>query len=156
MRFLIQRVSEASVRIDGQIAGEIGAGILLLVGLGAGDTEAIFEPALEKILNLRIFNDENGQMNRSLRDVAGGVLAVSQFTLYADARKGRRPSYTAAMPPADARILYENFVERLRAAHTGATATGVFGADMKVALLNDGPVTIWLDSDEMGWSRPAK
>jgi len=152
MRLLLQRVSEARVVVDGIVVGEIGAGLLVLVGLGAGDTEKMFSAALEKVLNLRIFPDENGQMNRSVADVGGGVLAVSQFTLYADARKGRRPSYTDAMPPAAAKDLYETFVEHLRAAHTaGPVATGIFAADMKVHLVNDGPVTIWLDGGQMGW-----
>ncbi|MBI1289623.1 D-tyrosyl-tRNA(Tyr) deacylase [bacterium] len=153
MRLLIQRVTSASVKVDGAVVGEIGAGLLILLGLGQGDSDALFDPAIEKVLNLRIFNDEKGQMNRSLLDVGGGALIVSQFTLYADARKGRRPSYTDAMPPVDARAAYERFVERFRASFTGPVACGVFGAHMEVSLVNDGPVTIWIDSAEMPWKR---
>jgi D-tyrosyl-tRNA(Tyr) deacylase len=153
MRLLLQRVTKASVTVDGKVVGEIDGGILALVGLGQGDSEALFDGAIEKMINLRIFRDENGVMNRSLLDAGGGILAVSQFTLYADARKGRRPSYTDAMPPAEAEALFAKFVDRLREKFTGTVATGVFGAMMDVALVNDGPVTIWLDSAEMNWNK---
>lgn len=153
MRILLQRVSEARVEVDGSVVGAIGPGLLALVGFTHGDDEAICRSAIEKLLNIRIFGDDEGQMNRSLLDVSGDVLAVSQFTLYADARKGRRPSYTGAMPPAEASALYDRFMELLRAAHGGKTAGGVFGAHMNVSLVNDGPVTIWIDSAEMPWGR---
>lgn len=153
MRLLIQRVAEASVTVDGAVVGAIGPGLLVFLGLGAADTDELFDPAIEKILNLRIFGDENGAMNRSLLDVGGGLLVVSQFTLYADARKGRRPSYTDAMPPAAAREAYDRFLQRVRASFQGPVAAGSFGAHMEVRLLNDGPVTIWLDSDQMPWKR---
>lgn len=151
MRILLQRVKEARVRVDGTIAGEIGPGLLLFLGLATGDHRAMFSPAIDKVLNLRIFPDEAGVMNRSLREVGGGVLAVSQFTLHGDARKGRRPSYIRAMPPAEAEALYGQFVADLRAAHDGPVAEGIFGAMMDVELINDGPVTIWLDGAEMNW-----
>jgi D-tyrosyl-tRNA(Tyr) deacylase len=153
MRLLIQRVTSASVSVEGAVVGEIGAGLLVLLGLGKGDGDALFDPAIDKLVNLRIFNDANGQMNRSLLDEGGGILVVSQFTLYADARKGRRPSYTDAMPPADAAAAYERFLARLRATFTGRIAAGVFGAHMVVSLTNDGPVTIWIDSADMPWAR---
>ena len=154
MRLLLQRVSQARVRIDGAVVGEIGTGLLVLVGIGQGDTPALFGPAIEKVANLRIFPDADGNMNRSCVDVGGGILAVSQFTLYADARKGRRPSYIDAMPPAEARELFGAFVARLRSDYSaGPVATGVFGATMQVELVNDGPVTIWLDSADMPWGK---
>lgn len=151
MRFLVQRAARASVTIDGVVTGKIGRGLVLLVGLGAGDSEALFPPAIEKLLNLRIFNDDEGKMNRSLLDVGGGLLVISQFTLYADARKGRRPSYTDAMPPTEADALFAKFVAALRRAFTGPVEEGRFGAHMEVDLVNEGPVTIWLDSAQMGW-----
>lgn len=154
MRLLIQRVSRATVRVDGSVVGEIGPGLLVLVGLGRGDTEALFPPAIEKLANLRIFPDAEGNMSRSVLETGGGILAVSQFTLYADSRKGRRPSYIDAMPPAEARDLFGAFVARLRTDYTaGPVATGIFGAMMQVELINDGPVTIWLDSADMPWGR---
>ncbi|MCC7390897.1 D-tyrosyl-tRNA(Tyr) deacylase [Candidatus Sumerlaeota bacterium] len=152
MRFLIQRVSHAEVAVDGAVVGRIQRGLLVFVGLGAADNEALFTPAIEKITNLRIFRDAEGKMNLSLRDVGGEILAISQFTLYADARKGRRPSYTDAMPPAQAEEMFERFVAALRAQFSGVVQTGRFGADMKITLLNDGPVTIWLDSAQMNWA----
>jgi D-tyrosyl-tRNA(Tyr) deacylase len=152
MRLLLQRVQRASVTVEGAVVGSIGAGLLVFVGLGQGDSEGQLAPALEKMLNLRIFADDAGQMNRSLVDVQGGLLLVSQFTLYADARKGRRPSYTGAMPPDAARALFDRFVAEARRTYSvGPVEAGLFGADMKVDLLNDGPVTIWLDSAEMSW-----
>lgn len=149
MRLLLQRVQRASVRVDGDVVGRIGPGLLVFVGLGAGDTEALFPTMWEKIANLRIFNDDAGKMNLSLLDVQGQVLAVSQFTLYADARKGRRPSYTDALAPDAARALFAAFVEYLRTALPDRVQSGVFAAHMEVELLNDGPVTIWLDSAEV-------
>lgn len=155
MRVLLQRVSEARVVVDGAVTGEIARGLLVFVGLGHGDSEALLDPFIDKLLNLRIFADAEGQMNLSVKDIGGGVLAVSQFTLLADARKGRRPSYTDALPPAEARALYEKFVQRLQLLHMGHVAAGIFAADMKVSLVNDGPVTIWLDSTDMPWGRPS-
>lgn len=153
MRLLLQRVSSASVTVDGEVTGSIGPGILALVGLGHGDSEELFPPALEKITNLRIFPDEEGKMNRSLLDIGGGLLLVSQFTLYADCRKGRRPSYTDAMPPAEAEALFGKFFEFCRDRHVAPVANGRFGAMMQVSLVNEGPVTIWIDSAAMNWKR---
>jgi D-tyrosyl-tRNA(Tyr) deacylase len=145
MRALIQRVLEASVTVEGQRVGAIGPGLLVFLGVGKGDREAEVDWMADKLANLRIFEDDAGKMNRSLLDTHRALLLVSQFTLYGDARKGRRPSFTDAAEPGEANRLYELCAERLRAA--GLTVpTGVFAADMKVALVNDGPVTIWLDS----------
>ena len=141
---LIQRVSSASVTVDGDIVGEIGPGLLLLLGVEKEDTEANADRLLEKVLAYRVFSDENGHMNLSLKDVGGGLLVVSQFTLAASTKKGLRPSFSSAAPPAEAEALYEHFVDRVRASHD-PVATGRFGADMKVALLNDGPVTFLLN-----------
>jgi D-tyrosyl-tRNA(Tyr) deacylase len=146
MRLVIQRVREASVTVEGTITGQIGPGLLVLVGCAPTDDEAALAWLVRKLVNLRIFNDENGQMNRSVRDVGGEILAVSQFTLLADARKGNRPSYVGAAPPAVAKPLYERFVALLAQELGQAVPTGIFGADMQVRLLNDGPVTIVLDS----------
>lgn len=144
MRFLIQRVLNASVTVDGDEIGSIGRGFLVLIGLGREDNEKTADYYVDKMLKLRIFEDENGKTNRSLSDVGGELLLVSQFTLYADARKGNRPGFTDAMLPAEAERLYEYIIERCRRA--GFTvATGSFGADMKVSLVNDGPFTIMLD-----------
>ncbi len=140
---LIQRVSEAAVRVDGEVVGAIGAGLLALVCAERGDTPAQADRLLDKLLAYRVFADEAGKMNRSLKDVAGGLLVVSQFTLAADTNSGTRPSFTPAADPATGRALYEHFVERARSLHP-VVATGRFGADMKVALVNDGPVTFWL------------
>ena len=148
MRALLQRVSRASVTVDGQIVGEIGHGLLILLGIGHGDGEAQIKTMTEKIVHLRIFEDEAGKMNRSLLDTHGQALVVSQFTLYADARKGRRPGYTDAAPPALAEPLVERFKDAI-ASYGVTVAGGVFGAYMQVALLNDGPVTIWLDSEQL-------
>ena len=148
MRLVVQRVTEASVTIDGQCVGEIGAGMAVLVGVGQGDTKLTADRLLEKILNLRIFADENGKMNRSIVEIGGALLLVSQFTLYADCRKGRRPSFTGAATPDLAREVYDYFVAGCRATGLGV-ACGVFAADMKVSLINDGPVTILLDSREL-------
>ncbi len=138
---LLQRVSEASVRVDGAVIGQINAGLLVLLCAEKGDTEALADKMLAKILKLRIFSDEAGKMNRSVQDVGGGLLVVSQFTLAADVAGGNRPSFTQAAAPEDGRRLYEHFVAQARAAHP-VVQTGQFAADMKVSLLNDGPITI--------------
>ncbi|WP_291928158.1 D-aminoacyl-tRNA deacylase [Limnohabitans sp.] len=138
---LLQRVSEASVRVDGAVIGQINAGLLVLLCAEKGDTEAVADKMLAKILKLRIFNDEAGKMNRSVQDVGGGLLVVSQFTLAADVAGGNRPSFTQAAAPEDGRRLYEHFVAQARAAHP-VVQTGQFAADMKVSLVNDGPITI--------------
>ena len=145
VRAVVQRVSEALVRVDGETSGRIGPGLAVLLGVGVGDGEKDADYLADKVLNLRVFADEAGQMNRSLLDVRGGVLVVSQFTLYGDARRGRRPSYTDAAAPDEANRLYGYFVERLRLSGL-EVATGVFRAMMDVALVNQGPVTILLDS----------
>ncbi|PUE37121.1 D-aminoacyl-tRNA deacylase [Limnohabitans sp. Hippo3] len=138
---LLQRVSEASVRVDGAVIGQINPGLLVLLCAEKGDTEAVADRMLAKILKLRIFNDEAGKMNRSVQDVGGGLLVVSQFTLAADVAGGNRPSFTQAAAPEDGRRLYEHFVAQARAAHP-VVQTGQFAADMKVSLVNDGPITI--------------
>lgn len=145
MRAVVQRVLEASVTVDGQKVSQIGHGLLVLLGVGKGDGEKEVAWMAEKLANLRIFEDEAGKMNRSVMETSRAVIVVSQFTLYGDARKGRRPSFIDAGPPEEARRLYGLVCEALRAA--GLTVgEGVFGADMKVALVNDGPVTILLDT----------
>jgi D-tyrosyl-tRNA(Tyr) deacylase len=146
MRLVIQRVREASVTVDNAITGQIGAGLLVLAGCAPTDDEAALAWMVRKLVNLRIFNDDKGQMNRSVLEVGGQVLVVSQFTLLADARKGNRPSYIGAAPPAVAEPLYERFVALVGEALGQPVPTGIFGADMQVRLLNDGPVTIILDS----------
>jgi D-tyrosyl-tRNA(Tyr) deacylase len=144
MRIVLQRVSRARVTVDGRVTGEIGAGLLLLVGFTEGDGEEAIAWMAEKVVGLRIFPDEEGKMNRSVEEADGAVLIVSQFTLYGDARKGRRPSFIEAARPETAIPLYERFVERVRA--TGRpVATGEFGAMMDVELVNDGPVTLILE-----------
>ena len=148
MRFVVQRVSRAAVRVDGRVVGEIGTGLLVLAGFAPTDSDVQLDWMAEKLLGLRIFEDEQEKMNRSLDEVRGGVLVVSQFTLYGDAHKGRRPSFIGAAPPPLARQLYEGFVTRLRdrAAPAGIpVATGEFGAMMEVELVNDGPVTLLLE-----------
>ena len=149
MRVLIQRVASAMVTVDGKITGEIGAGLLLLVGITHADTEATEERMADKIVKLRIFSDEQGLMNKSVLDTGGAVLAVSQFTLYADAEKGNRPSYTDAARPEQASPAFDRFVAKLSHRIGRVVPTGVFGADMSVSLVNDGPVTIWLDSETL-------
>ncbi len=146
MRALIQRVTEASVAVDAEVVGAIGRGLLVLLGVAVGDTEREGDWMAQKLPNLRIFEDDEGKMNRSLLDVAGGLLAVSQFTLYGDARKGRRPSFVGALEPTAAERLYEDFVAAARRAGVADVATGRFRAMMEVDLVNWGPVTILLDS----------
>lgn len=148
MRALIQRVSRASVTVDDQIVGQIGLGLLILLGVGQRDSEAQVKILANKIVHLRIFGDAEGKMNCSLLDSNGQALVVSQFTLYADIRKGRRPSFTNAALPALAEPLVEGFKDAI-AAYGIPVEGGIFGADMQVELLNDGPVTIWLDSTEL-------
>jgi D-aminoacyl-tRNA deacylase len=138
---VLQRVSEACVRVDGEVIGQIGHGLLVLLCAEPGDTEAVVDKLLAKILKLRIFADEAGKMNRSVQDEGGGLLVVSQFTLAADVSGGNRPSFTQAAAPDEGRRLYEYFVEKALAAHP-VVQTGRFAADMKVSLVNDGPVTI--------------
>jgi D-tyrosyl-tRNA(Tyr) deacylase len=145
MRAVVQRVSRAQVRVGDEIAGDIGPGLLVLLGVGDGDTFADADYLAEKIAGLRIFEDEHGKMNLGLTEIAGSVLAVSQFTLYGDVRRGKRPSFDAAAPPEKARTLYEYFVERIRLAGLPCE-TGRFQEMMQVELVNDGPVTILLDS----------
>jgi D-aminoacyl-tRNA deacylase len=147
MRAVVQRVSRAEVRVSGEVVGRIGPGLLVLLGAGRGDGPAQVDQMVDKIVNLRIFEDDAGKMNRSLLDVGGGLLAVSQFTLYGDARKGRRPSFVDALEPAAAEALYLQFVDKARAAGVTPVETGRFGAMMQVELVNDGPVTILLDSE---------
>ncbi|MGH9432501.1 MAG: D-aminoacyl-tRNA deacylase, partial [Terriglobia bacterium] len=152
VRAVVQRVIRAEVRVDGETVGKIGPGILLLLGFAAGDTSESHAAFAQKILNLRIFDDEHGKMNRSLLEAGGGVLCVPQFTLWGDCRKGRRPSFVAAAPPAEARALYESFMEALRAVAQAAGVAaegGRFQARMEVELINDGPVTVLLDSEKL-------
>jgi len=145
VRAVVQRVSHAKVSVDDRVTGEIGRGLLVLLGVGAGDTQADADYLADKIIGLRIFEDSGGKMNLSLGDMEGAVLAVSQFTLYGDVRRGRRPSFDAAAPPQPARELYECFVEKIRAAGVRCE-TGKFQEMMQVELVNEGPVTILLDS----------
>ena len=146
MKAVVQRVSRASVKVDNQILGEIGAGLLVLLGLGKDDADADADWMVKKLIALRIFPDDAKNMNRSVTDIGGGILVVSQFTLYGDARKGTRPSFTDAMPPAGAERFYNSFMAKLRAATPLKIAEGRFAAMMDVELVNDGPVTIILDS----------
>ncbi|OFV80667.1 MAG: D-tyrosyl-tRNA(Tyr) deacylase [Acidobacteria bacterium RIFCSPHIGHO2_12_FULL_67_30] len=146
MRAVVQRVAQARVRVNGQVTGEIGAGIVALVGVARTDTEAAAQQLAEKVAGLRLFNDPEGKMNLSLQEVGGAVLAISQFTLYGDTRKGRRPSFDRAAPAEQARALYEEFVAALRALGL-KVETGVFQAMMDVELVNAGPVTLLLDTD---------
>jgi D-aminoacyl-tRNA deacylase len=142
---LLQRVTGASVRVDGETVGEIGAGVLALIGVERGDTEPQAARLLERILGYRLFEDAAGRMNLSLRDVGGGLLLVPQFTLAADTRKGMRASFTPAADPQTGRALFEFLLERARAAHP-RVAAGRFGAHMRVSLVNDGPVTFWIEA----------
>ena len=147
MRCVVQRVTSSSVTVDGVISGQIGPGLMVLIGVSAEDTDADLKYMAEKVPNLRIFDDENGVMNRSILDAGGSILAVSQFTLYGDARGGRRPSYIRAAKPDKADELYERLIAcwREKGIHV---ETGIFRTEMKVALVNDGPVTILLDSEK--------
>ena len=146
MRAVVQRVSRAKVTVDGRVTGEIGRGLLVLLGAGQGDGPTDLAYVVDKIVNLRIFPDDAGKMNKSVLDVAGAVLVVSQFTLYGDARQGRRPAFTGALEPVAARALYEQSLVAIRAAGVVDVAAGEFAADMDVDLVNEGPVTILLDS----------
>lgn len=147
MRAVIQRVSRARVTVEGRVTGAIDAGLMVLAAIGKEDSESVTASMAQKIVNLRIFNDEQGKMNKSLLDVSGAILAVSQFTLYGDARGQRRPSFVQAAPPEQAKMLSEQFVSELRKLGV-RVETGVFQAHMEVELVNDGPVTILLDSDK--------
>ena len=147
MRAVVQRVSRARVTVDGEVTGEIGQGLLVLLGVGKDDTQAAADYLANKIAALRVFDDQNGKINLSVADIGGAVLAVSQFTLYADTQKGNRPSFNMAASPDQARQLYEYFVERIRAAGLRCE-TGKFQAMMQVELVNNGPVTILLDSSK--------
>ena len=148
MRAVVQRVTSSSVEVENNIVGEIGPGLLVLLGVGRDDDVSDADCLAEKIINLRIFADDEGKMNRSLLETGGAMLAVSQFTLYGDARKGRRPSYIEAAEPEKANSLYQYFIKRVRA-HAVNVETGIFQATMKVSLVNDGPVTILLDSKKL-------
>ena len=145
MRAVVQRVLRASVSVEGEMVSQIGPGLCVLLGVGDGDTEEDADWLAEKLVNLRIFEDDEGRMNRSLLDVGGAALLISQFTLYGDCRKGRRPSFVAAAAPDEGRRLYDYFVRRVEACAV-KTACGVFGAHMGIELLNDGPVTLILDT----------
>lgn len=145
MRAILQRVLNASVKVDGKTIGEIEKGLLVFLGVGEGDTEKDLKYIADKCIGLRIFSDEEDKMNLSLTDVGGQMLVISQFTLYGDCRKGRRPSFTSSMEPVKAKEMYESFIKYVE--ETGIKAAhGEFGADMKVELINDGPVTLMLDS----------
>jgi D-tyrosyl-tRNA(Tyr) deacylase len=146
MKTVVQRVSRASVSVDGKVIGQIERGLLVFLGVGKNDTLTDADWMIKKLLNLRIFPDDAEKMNRSVTDIRGGLLVISQFTLYGDARKGTRPSFTDAMPPADAEKLYNDLMSKLRAATSLLIAEGKFAAMMEVELVNDGPVTIVLDS----------
>ena len=146
MRAVVQRVTRAKVTVDDRVTGEIEHGLVVLLGAGAGDGAADLQYIVDKIVNLRIFADDAGKMNRSVLDTGGGVLVVSQFTLYGDARQGRRPAFTGALEPVAAKALYEQSLTLIAAAGVKRVQTGEFAADMRVELVNDGPVTILLDS----------
>jgi len=148
VRAVVQRVSRARVTVEGRVTGEIGAGLVVLIAVGANDPADAPAAMAEKVVHLRIFNDENGKMNRSLADVGGAMLVVSQFTLYGDTRGGRRPSFIGAAPAEKGKAGYEEFVRAVEALGV-RVATGVFQAHMEVELVNDGPVTILIDSDKL-------
>lgn len=148
MRALIQRVSEASITIDGEPGGSIGQGYVILLGVGKDDTPESCEKLWRKVKKLRLFKDEAGKTNLNLETVGGALLIVSQFTLYADVRRGNRPGFTAAAPPALGESLYELFVELARR-EVSQVETGTFGADMQIALVNDGPFTVWVDTEDL-------
>ena len=149
MKFVIQRVSEASVRIEDTIVGSIGKGFLVLIGIGQNDTKADADFYIKKMIGLRIFEDENGKMNLSLLDIDGELLIVPNFTLYGDARKGRRPGYSGGAAPDVATVLFDKLCAKAKTMPIKKVATGQFQADMKVALINDGPVTLLLDSEKL-------
>jgi D-tyrosyl-tRNA(Tyr) deacylase len=146
MRALLQRVQRASVEIDGEVTGSIDAGLLVFLGLEPGDTLALGEKLLERVLNYRVFSDDQGRMNHSLRDLSGGLLLISQFTLAADTSRGLRPGFSTAMPPAEAEPLFQQLYAYVAAVHA-PVAGGRFGADMQVSLINDGPVTFLLHAN---------
>lgn len=148
MRAIIQRVSSASVTVDGNVVSSIGRGLLILVGFHKDDTETDSDYIISKSTGLRIFYDADGMMNLSVSDIDGEILVVSQFTLYGDSRKGKRPSFSTSMPPAEARIFYDNFISRFKGKYP-SLKSGVFAADMDISLVNSGPVTIILDSSKM-------
>jgi D-tyrosyl-tRNA(Tyr) deacylase len=148
MRALLQRVTRAAVSVDGRVVGETGPGLLVLVGVGHADTESVADGLARKVAELRIFADDAGRTNRSLLDTGGSALVVSQFTLYADTRRGRRPGFTDAADPDSAEALYERFAAALRDVGVERVETGAFGAEMAVELVNDGPFTIWLDTED--------
>jgi D-tyrosyl-tRNA(Tyr) deacylase len=151
MRTVVQRVNRASVSVEGQITGQIGQGLLVFLGVGRNDTPKDITILADKITHLRVFEDADGKMNLSVKDIGGGILLISQFTLYGDCRKGRRPDFTAAAPPASANMLYEQMIAALR--QNGVPVqTGVFAAHMEIDSLNDGPVTILLDTQSAGHS----
>jgi len=147
MRVLLQRVTEAAVHVDGDCVGAIGGGLLLLVGFRSGDGEQVLPWMVDKVLGLRVFRDDEGRMNRSVAEAGGSLLVVSQFTLYGDARKGRRPSFVEAAEPTRAEALYDHFVDLLRSTSGIPVEQGRFGAMMEVSLVNDGPVTLMLERD---------
>ncbi len=147
MRAVVQRVKRASVQVDGRTVGAVGAGLLVFLGIAPGDGEADIAYIVKKCTGLRVFEDENGKMNKSVLDTGGGVLLISQFTLHGDARKGNRPSFSSAAPPETAIPLYEKTIAAFR--ELLPVETGIFGADMQVELINDGPVTILLDSERL-------
>lgn len=148
MRFVIQRVLESSVSVDGQVVGKIGKGFMVLVGVGAGDTREIADKMIKKLIGMRIFEDENGKTNLNLESVGGELLLISQFTLYADCKRGNRPGFTDAGAPDLAEELYEYIISECKKS-VPVVERGVFGADMKVSLINDGPFTVILDSEKL-------
>ena len=153
MKMVVQLVSEANVKVDGTVTGQIGKGFLVLLGIEEADTKAIADKMLKKLIGLRIFQDENGKTNLALKDVGGELLIVSQFTLYADCRKGNRPSFVKAAGPEKAEPLYE-YVLKKAAEQVPVVQHGIFGAMMDVSLVNEGPFTVVLDSHELGYSQP--
>lgn len=153
MRALLQRVINSDVKVDGELVGSVGRGYNILLGVMDGDTKEDADQLASKIVKLRVFEDENGKMNLSIMDIDGEALVVSQFTLCADCRKGNRPAFVASAPPDEANSLYEYFCSLLAQKGVRKVEKGIFGADMKVSILNDGPVTIWLDTDTLKQSR---
>lgn len=148
MRFVIQRVTQASVTIDREVCGKIDLGFVVLIGVGQGDNEEIADKMVRKLVNMRIFEDENGKTNLALKDVNGGLLLISQFTLYADCKKGNRPSFTKAGGPEEAEKLYEYIIQKCRS-EVPVVEQGKFGADMSIQLCNEGPFTVILDSEDI-------